>query len=80
MLGREIYITTRQLILVPLNEEWEQLQELIWKLHKEGMENKEISNTSIQEISNLEEQKCFQENLFGVYWKDTVQEKGRKKT
>ena len=44
MLGCDIIITRRQLTVVTLSDDWEQLQELIWKLHKEGMENKEISN------------------------------------
>ena len=44
MLGCDIYITTRQLTVVTLNEEWEELLELIWKLHTEGMTNKEISH------------------------------------
>ena len=44
MLGCDIHITTRQLTLVTLNEEWEELLELIWKLHTEGMTNKEISH------------------------------------
>ena len=44
MLGCDIIITTRQLTVVTLSDDWEQLQELIWKLHTEGMENKEISN------------------------------------
>ena len=44
MLGCDIIITTRQLTVVTLSDDWEQLQELIWNLHKEGMENKEISN------------------------------------
>jgi len=44
MLGCDIYITTRQLTVVSLNEEWEQLLELIWKLHTDGMENKEIAH------------------------------------
>jgi len=44
MLGCDIYITTRQLTVVSLNEEWEQLLELIWKLHTDGIENKEIAH------------------------------------
>jgi hypothetical protein len=44
VLGCDIYITTRQLTVVSLNEEWEQLLELIWKLHTDGMENKEIAH------------------------------------
>ena len=43
-LGCDIYLTTRQLTVVTLNEEWEELLELIWKLHTQGMTNKEISN------------------------------------
>ena len=44
MLGCDIIITIRQLTVVTLSDDWEQLQELIWNLHKESMENKEISN------------------------------------
>jgi len=44
MLGCDIYITTRQLTVVHRNEECEQLLELIWKLHTDGMENKEIAH------------------------------------
>ena len=44
MLGFDIIITTRQLTVVTLSDDWEKGQELIWKLHMEGMENKEISN------------------------------------
>lgn len=44
MLGCDIYITTRQLTLVTLNEEWEELLEHIWKLHTQGIPNKEISH------------------------------------
>ena len=44
MLGCDIYVTTRQLTVAPLSEERERLLELVWKLHTDGMENKEISN------------------------------------
>ena len=43
-LGCDIIITTRQLTVVTLSDDWEQLQELIQKLHAEGMENREIGN------------------------------------
>ena len=79
MLGCDMVITTRQLTVVTLSDDREQLQELIWNLLKEGMENKEISNYLNLRNIYLEEQKRFQENLFGVYWKDTVQEKRRRK-
>ena len=79
MLGCDMVITTRQLTVVTLSDDREQLQELIWNLLKEGMANKEISNYLNLRNIYLEEQKRFQENLFGVYWKDTVQEKRRRK-
>ena len=43
MIGCDILITTRQLTVVSLNEEWERLILLVSKLHEEGMSNKDIS-------------------------------------
>ena len=65
-MGRDIHITTRQLTLVPLNEELDQLQSLIWKLHKEGLENKGISNYSKPRNIKPRRTKMFSGNFWSL--------------
>ena len=67
MLGCDIYITTRQLIVVHLNEEWEQLLELIWKLHTDRMESKEIAHyLNTQGYKQRRTEKFYGNSVWGI--------------
>ena len=80
MLGCGIVTTTRQPTVVTLSDDWEQLQELIWRLHTEGMESKEISNHLNSGTIKLRKKNVFRKTYLEFTGKIPYEKKEERRT